>query len=206
MRMRKKKNLPSRMERASAWLLRDEGDIRRDKDKKLIAELGCGMGTFACETALARPDTEVFALERVPDAIIAGMERAMRENIKNLRFIQDDAANLPRYFSANEIDELYIHFCDPWSHWKQAGRRLVARNFLKIYRPLLAIPGKSGDTGFLKFKTDDGPLFTFAQKELAAAGWTIIHCDPDSPPEAIMTEYEKKFRSQKIPIGSLTAI
>jgi tRNA (guanine-N7-)-methyltransferase len=165
----------------------------------LIVELGCGMGRFACETAAARPDAFVIGVERVPEAIIIGMERAMRENLQNIRFILNDVNDLSRFFAPGSIKELYIHFCDPWPHWKQAPRRLVARNFLQIYRPLLA------PDGFLRFKTDNAPLFAFAQKELTAEGWTVTHCDDDSPPEAVMTEYEMKFRAQGVTICSLKA-
>jgi tRNA (guanine-N7-)-methyltransferase len=169
------------------------------------------MGRFCCETAAARPDAFVLGAERSADAIVIGMERAQREGLSNVRFILGDAGDLDRVFQPGEIDELYIHFCDPWPHRKKAPRRLVARNFLQLYRPLLRRDAASnggrgtGETGFLKFKTDNAPLFAFAQKELAAEGWTVTHCDPDSPPEAVMTEYEAKFRAQGVPIGSLTA-
>jgi len=205
-RMRKRKNLTARMERAADWLVTGESwrspvpaERRLGAAARCLVELGCGMGRFACETAAADPGATVLGLERVPDAIVIGMERAMRENIQNVRFILGDAGNLGEIFAPGEINELYIHFCDPWPHWKQAPRRLVARNFLQIYRPLLA-PG-----GTLTFKTDDAPLFAFAQRELAAEGWTVARRDPDSPPEAAMTEYEIKFRAKGVAIGALTA-
>ena len=205
MRMRKRKNLAARMERAAAWLIKDAEqhagcwlEVVPDCDR-LLVELGCGMGRFACDTAAANPGAMVVALERVPDAIVIGMERAMRDNLRNIRFILGDVGNLSKLFAPGEIGELFIHFCDPWPHWKTAPRRLVARNFLRIYRPLLS------QNGTLRFKTDNAPLFAFAQKELAAEGWTIAQCDENSPPEAIMTEYETKFRAEGVPIGALTA-
>ncbi|MCL2002448.1 MAG: methyltransferase domain-containing protein [Oscillospiraceae bacterium] len=194
--MRRRKNLTARMERAADFLLtapvQPGGGL-------LIVELGCGMGRFACETAAARPGAFVVGVERVADAVIAGMERARREGLENLRFLLADVSDLPEFFAPGDINELYIHFCDPWPHWKQAPRRLTARNFLQIYRPLLA------PDGFLRFKTDNAPLFAFTQKELAAEGWTVTHCDPDSPPEPAATGYELKFRAQGVPIHALTA-
>jgi tRNA (guanine-N7-)-methyltransferase len=184
------------MERAAEWLVSKwAGGANR-----LIVELGCGMGRFACDTAAARLDTFVLGLERIADAVVIGAERARRERISNVRFILGDASNLHKLFAPGEIDELYIHFCDPWPHWKHAPRRLVARDFLRLYRPLLA------KNGFLRFKTDNAPLFAFAQKELAAEGWTVTHRDPDSPPETVMTDYEEKFRTQGVAIGCLTAL
>ncbi|MDR1693355.1 MAG: hypothetical protein LBR72_08360, partial [Oscillospiraceae bacterium] len=62
-----------------------------------------------------------------------------------------------------------------------------------------------GENGTLRFKTDNAPLFSFALKEFAAEGWAIGRCDSDSPPDAVMTEYEEKFRALGVPIGALTA-
>jgi len=126
------------------------------------------------------------------------MERAQREAIPNVRFIRGDVEAMEQYFAPGEINELVIQFCDPWPHWKHAPRRLMARNFLQKYRPLLAAGGT------LRFKTDNEPLFAFAQKALAAEGWEITSCGPDSPAEEIMTEYEAKFRERGIAIGALT--
>lgn len=214
MRMRKRKNLDPRMERAAEWLIQNPEELASYWQQREISpvpakrtpgsatrcvELGCGMGRFACETAAARPDALVVGLERIPDALIIGMERAQGENLQNIRFVLGDVNNLNRFFAPGGIDELYIHFCDPWPHWKRASRRLVARGFLQLYRPLLA------PNGFLRFKTDNAPLFAFAQKELAAENWTITECSPDSPPGDIQTEYEMKFRAKGVPIGVLTA-
>jgi tRNA (guanine-N7-)-methyltransferase len=184
------------MEEAARWLT---GSWKGRGSPRLIAELGCGMGRFACETAAARPDAFVIGVERDKNAVIIGMERAMRENLQNIRFIPGDVNDLEQYFEPGSIKELYIHFCDPWPHRKHAPRRLVSRGFLRIYRPLLA-PG-----GFLKFKTDNAPLFAFARKELDAEGWTVIKCDPGSPPERVMTDYEMKFRELGAAIGMMTA-
>jgi tRNA (guanine-N7-)-methyltransferase len=183
------------MEKAADWLISEW----QGKTDRLLVELGCGMGRFACETAEANPDVTVLGLERVPEAILIGMEYAQQKGLCNVRFILGDVIELDKMFAPGEIDELYIHFCDPWPHWKQAPRRLVARNFLRLYRPLLALGGT------LRFKTDNAPLFAFAQKELAAEGWTVTHCDPNSPPEAVMTDYEAKFRARGVAIGALTA-
>ncbi|MDR1693546.1 MAG: methyltransferase domain-containing protein, partial [Oscillospiraceae bacterium] len=179
MRMRKRKNLDVRLVRAGGWLVSDAdknaGHWREfaPGTSRLLVELGCGMGRFACETAAANPDLAVVALERVPDAIVIGMERARACNLKNIRFVLGDASRLDTLFGPGEIDDLVIQFCDPWPHWKAAPRRLVARNFLRLYRPLI------GENGTLRFKTDNAPLFSFALKEFAAEGWAIGRCDSD---------------------------
>ncbi|MCL1808056.1 MAG: tRNA (guanosine(46)-N7)-methyltransferase TrmB [Oscillospiraceae bacterium] len=197
--MRKRKNLAARMEQAGDYLISPvlQPQLPLSAASRCLLELGCGMGRFACETAAVNPEAFVIGVERVADAIIIGMERAKQENLSNVRFLLGDAEELPRFFAPGSIDELYIHFCDPWPHRKQASRRLVARNFLQIYRPLL--------NGTLYFRTDNAPLFAFAQKELLTEGWTITQSNADSPPAAGMTDYEIKFRAKNIPICSLSA-
>ncbi len=143
----------------------------------------------------------VIALEKIPDVLVMAAEQAQKSGQDNLRFIWGDAVHLDENFAEGEIDRLYINFCDPWPHWKQASKRLVHRGFLDIYRPLLSLGGH------LHFKTDNAPLFTFAKKELYAAGWNMAYAITDLPSggDNIETEYESRFRAQGIPIASVKA-
>ncbi len=77
-------------------------------------ELGCGKGRFTCETALAEPEVLFVAVERVPDAMVMAMERARYLGLRNVFFVDADAAGLPDFFRPGEVDRLYINFCDPW--------------------------------------------------------------------------------------------
>jgi tRNA (guanine-N7-)-methyltransferase len=205
MRLRRRKNLSARLDEVNSLLFDGSAGVKRP----LIVELGCGMGRFACETAAARPDAFVIGVERAADAIIIGLERARREGLQNIRFIPGDVGELPSYLAPGVTDQLYIHFCDPWPHWKKARRRLISRNFLRMYEQLLAPadPAKTdagGGSPSLHFKTDNASLFAFAEKELAAEGWIVTHRASDSPPGEIMTDYEIKFRALGIPIASLS--
>ena len=80
----------------------------------LWLELGCGKGRFTAELAEAEPEKLLIALERVPDAMIVAMERVKNRGLENVRFIDGDAKRLPEFFSQNEVDRIFINFCDPW--------------------------------------------------------------------------------------------
>ena len=101
MRMRKKKNLHPRMDACeSCWIRQPEamrGHWRElyPQAQRLEVELGCGKGRFTAGTAKARPDTLLIALEKVPDAMVVAMERVIGEGLKNVFFIDADAALLP---------------------------------------------------------------------------------------------------------------
>lgn len=204
MRMRKKKNLMSRMERCAPVLVADPkaslGAWRAllPGARELRLELGCGKGRFTCETAAAHPEILFVAVERVPDAMVIAMERAMKLELQNVRFIDGDAAKLREYFAPDEVNLLYINFCDPWPSRKHAPRRLTAAEFLRSYREVLC-PG-----GQIHFKTDNSGLFEFSLLQFPEAGYALgevtrnLHADGI---QGVMTDYEEKFHEMGIPIN-----
>jgi len=186
------------MERCAAWQITAPESLRGNwrslmpHARQLRLELGCGKGRFTCQTAAAEPDVLFVAVERVPDAMVMAMERAKDMDLKNVFFVDADAANLPAFFAQGEVDRLYINFCDPWPTKRHAKRRLTHRNFLLLYRQVLK------DGGQIHFKTDNLPLFEFSLPEFAAAGFRTeevtfdLHADGI---QGIMTDYEAKFHA-----------
>lgn len=205
MRMRKKKNLIPRMEKCAPCHVRDGFALKGRWRETLLpgasevrVELGCGKGRFTAETARLHPDILFVAIEKVPDAMVVGMERAMAMELKNVFFVVGDAALVPDYFAPGEIDLIYINFCDPWPPKGQAKRRLTHRGFLETYRKAL----KSG--GQIHFKTDNQPLFEFSLLEFPAAGFSLSEVTRnlhENGPRGVMTDYEAKFYEQGLPIS-----
>ncbi len=206
MRMRKKPNLGPRMERASSVLETDPAALRGrwleryPGFEKLWVELGCGKGSFTCETARTAPDTLMVAIERVEDALVMAMEKVCAAELKNVRFISMDAAALCEVFAEGEADRIYINFCDPWPKKKQFKRRLTAPSFLESYKKIL----RSG--GELHFKTDNLPLFDWSVSTVEGAGFALSELTRDlhaDGPVGVMTDYEKKFYAEGKPICRL---
>ena len=196
MRMRKKKNLQPRMDACSDCWIRDPERLRGHwralypQAKSLEVELGCGKGRFTAGTAKAQPDTLLIAVEKVPDAMVVAMERVTAEGLKNVFFLDADAALLPMLFAAGEVDRLYINFCDPWPKSNQKKRRLTHGNFLKKYRQGL----KEG--GQIHFKTDNDKLFEWSLEEIPQFGFQLSEVTRDlhaNGPVGVMTDYETKF-------------
>ena len=204
MRMRKRNNLAPRMEACSAIWLRDAESLRgkwrslMPEAKEIRLEIGCGKGKFTVETAEQEPDVLFLAVERVQEAMLLGMERALHMGLKNLFFLSIDAAALEDYFADGEIDLIYLNFCDPWPRKKNAKRRLTYRTFLEKYRRILR------EGGEIHFKTDNAPLFEWSLEEFAACGWQINNLTRDlhaNGPVGIMTGYEEKFYQLGTPIN-----
>lgn len=204
MRMRKKKNLVPRMERCAACWVQDpaakKGTWREllPQARETRLELGCGKGRFTCQTAAQNPDVLFVAVERVPDAMVIAMERAMAEGLTNVFFIDGDAAKLDEYFAPGEISRIYINFCDPWPGQRHARRRLTHADFLRAYRPVLA------EGGQIHFKTDNRDLFEFSLFQFPKAGFALSEVTRDlhgQGVQGIMTDYEEKFHSLGTPIN-----
>lgn len=205
MRMRKKKNGPARLAACAEYLLTDPADLEVYRECFPVElEIGCGKGSFICETAVRHPDRFYIAVELSTDALITALERAKREEIPNLRFINLNAAKLREYFSKGDVSVLYLNFSDPWPKSGHTKRRLTYRSFLELYRSILSNDGK------LCFKTDNRPLFDFSVEELTETGWRIEKLTNDLHNSEynegnIMTEYEKNFSEKGVPINRLEA-
>lgn len=208
MRMRKKPNMPQRIEKCGFIYIPDPETYRArwlerfPAYKELHLEIGCGRGRFTAETALKMPETLLVALERVPEAMIIGMERASRENISNIRFVNTDAVNLPAIYNTGELDRIYINFCDPWPNNGHKKRRLTHENFLKIYKVLLRAGGE------IHFKTDNEDLFDFSIGQFYKSGFELFDITKnlhENGPVGIMTDYELKFFEQGVSINRCVA-
>lgn len=208
MRMRKKKNLTPRMEACRDYLVADPF-AQKGRWHELMPgaaslhlELGCGKGRFTVETALQAPQVLFIAVEKVPDAMVVAMERAKNAGVKNVWFIDGDAALLPDMFEAGEVDRIYINFCDPWPKRNQAKRRLTHHNFLNQYRKVLKPDGQ------IHFKTDNARLFAWSVEEIPQYGWALSEVTDDLHGQGIcgvMTDYEAKFHAMGTPIHRCVA-
>ena len=208
MRMRKKKNLLPRMERCAACQIQDPYAYRGrwrelfPQAREIRAELGCGKGRFTVETAAAEPDVLFLAIEKVPDALVVAMERAVAADLHNVFFIVADVEQLPEFFAEGELDRIYINFCDPWKKSGQAKRRLTHENFLRRYVQVLKSDGQ------IHFKTDNAPLFAFSLEEFTRCGFPLSECTDDlhaNGIQGVMTDYEEKFHLLGTPIHRVVA-
>lgn len=196
MRMRKKANLPARMKKCDRLLIQDPTKQKgawhslRPEAKEIWLELGAGKGRFTAETAQANPHVLYIAVERVPDAMIVAMERCQALELENVFFVDGDAALLQDYFAPDEINRLFVNFCDPWPGQKHARRRLIHANFLSIYRRILKVGGQ------IEFKTDNKDLFEFSIFQFPKTGYELSQVTRhlhENGIQGIMTDYEEKF-------------
>ena len=220
MRMRKKKNLETRLSEVKEYILDtdcEEKDFEKEVEKTLFnyeevfgnnnpvrLEIGCGKGQFVCEMAKRNPDVNFIAVEKVKNVIVAACEKAKNENITNVRFIAGCAEYLPRFIPENSVELIYLNFSCPFPKAKYARHRLTHRFFLEIYRKLLT------EKGEIHQKTDNMHFFEFSLQEFSAASYELRNVSLDlhnSDFEGnIVTEYEKRFSDLGQPIYRLEAV
>ena len=204
MRMRKMKNLDSRMEATAAYRIENPADYKgkwrtlKENATALWVEVGCGKGKFTAETAEANPEVLLIAVERCREAMVVAMEKAKNMGLKNVFFIDMDVAGIEEIFAPGEMDRLFINFPDPWPRKKNAKRRLTHRSFLDKYCRTV----KEG--GEIHFKTDNAPLFEYSVEEFAACGLQVNNLTRNLHENGIvgiMTGYEEKFHALGTPIN-----
>lgn len=172
-------------------------------DNPVVMEIGAGKGQFACELAKRNPGINVLAVERTSNVIVDAAEKAIAMNIPNLYLLRCDAQYLEKFIPEGIITRLYLNFSCPFPKKSYAAHRLTHRNFLSIYKKLLA-PGAE-----IHQKTDNRKFFEFSIEELSECGFTLknisLDLHADGMEDNIVTEYEQRFSDMGLPIYRLEA-
>lgn len=173
-------------------------------------ELGCGKGYFIAGLAPLHPEIHYIGID-LKDVVLAPAKRVIEaafdgKPIRNVALTGHDIERLREMMGeADQVERIYINFCNPWPkprHWK---RRLTYPTRLEDYRALLVPQGE------IWFKTDDGPLYRDTLRYFADVGyevyWTTedLHADPCSDEITVMTEHERMFSEQGIRIKAAKA-
>ncbi len=209
MRMRKRKHLESRLEACGSVTLNPDGMLNTNQifgnSNPVQLEIGCGKGAFTLENAKRNPDINFIAIEKERNVIVLAMEKIMRENIKNVRFLCCNAENITKLFAANSIDKIYLNFSCPFPKKRYAKHRLTHKNFLNLYKTVLPASHE------VHFKTDNRDFFEFSLNSFCDNNWKLQNITLDLHNSIfnennIVTEYEEKFSAQGFPIYRLEAV
>ena len=214
MRMRKKKHGAERIAACAEYLIEDTSLLAKlgsdpsaifAVEKPIHMEIGCGKGGFVCELASRNKGRNYIALEMVSNVVISAMENAEKQGAENVRFLNIRAECLQCYIPEGSVENIYLNFSTPLPKLGYATQRLTHRNFLAIYKKLL----KEG--GRIIQKTDNRDFFDFSLEEYRAAGFSLenttynLH-ENGNPEWNIVTEYEKKWVEQGLPIHRVEAV
>ena len=182
-----------------------------NNDNPIHLELGCGKGSFMANLAVKNPDINYIAID-VVDAMLGLAKRNIEEKYKeenkeinNVVLTRFDIERILLIMNENDnVERIYINFCNPWPRGKHRKKRLTHIRQLEKYREFLK------DGGEIYFKTDDDGLFIDSLSYLENSGFKIIKKTYDLENEKnfwdnIQTEHEKMFMDQGIKIKAVIA-
>ena len=164
----------------------------------IIIELGCGAGEYT--NGLARLFTKInfIGIDIKGARIWKGAKIAKDENLLNVRFLRTKIDFINKFFSKNEIDEIWLTFSDPQP--KKPRKRLTSELFINRYRLFLK------NKGFINLKTDSDLLYEYTKEEIFNHNYFLVkdikninsHTFRDNSPLKeildIKTFYEKKWK------------
>ena len=138
-------------------------------------ELGCGKGHFISELASENLDINYIAIDLV-DAMLGLAKRNVEakykeKNIepKNIVLTRFDIERILLILEEqDQIERIYINFCNPWPKGKHRKKRLTHTRQLEKYRVFLK------ENGEIYFKTDDDDLFHSSLLYLEEAGFEVL--------------------------------
>ena len=180
------------------------------KRQPLHLELGCGKGGFMAQKAVQNPQINFLAVDIKSDIlgltkrnIEKAYEQAGKE-VDNVRIFAYDIERILQVLDRNdEVERIYINFCNPWPKKKHKKKRLTYPRQLFFYQEFLK------DGGEISFKTDDDELFEESLDYFAMCGFTQEFITYDLAAsgfaENIVTEHEQMFMDQGIKIKFLIA-
>lgn len=174
--------------------------FKADAGMPMDVEVGTGNGTYFAHHAKTHSDRLLVGLELKYKPLIQSIRRAVTAGCKNAAITRFHAFNIDHLFAEGEIDNVYIHFPDPWTSPKKPKNRFVCKDNLELlYR--LQKPGS-----FINFKTDSLVYFLWAMDEIRQSPYKIIFETQDlhnseMKDQNFETAFEKIFLREGIKIN-----
>ena len=183
----------------------------KNRNNPLHLELGCGKGQFISNLAVKHQEINYIAIDLV-DAML-GLAKRNVEKIYEENNIEPTNIYLTRFDierillildKKDEVERIYINFCNPWPKGKHRKKRLTHTRQLEKYKEFLKPNAE------IYFKTDDDDLFNSSIGYFEETGFEILKKTYDLHSENIFeenieTEHEKMFSDQGIKIKALIA-
>jgi len=168
-------------------------------DHPIVLELGCGRGEYTVGLAEKYPDKNFIGVDIKGARMWAGAKQAIEKGLKNVAFLRTQIEFITEFFAADEIDEIWITFCDP--QMKKATKRLTSTYFMQRYQRIVK------PNGLIHLKTDSPFLYTYTTEMLRLNPYPVLAntddlyaCDRYPDARALQTHYEKQWLDRGLSI------
>lgn len=171
-----------------------------NQDAIIDLEVGTGNGKHFAHYALTNKDRNLVGIEIKYKPLIQSIRRVLKENGKNARICRYHAFNIDELFAANELNNIFIHFPDPWVSPRKPKNRFVSKKNLDILYELQRA------NSAIEFKTDSLEYFNWSLDEIKNTKYKIEFHTYDLHNSEIahtnfITEFERIFTNQGIKIN-----
>lgn len=159
-------------------------------------EIGTGNGFHFAHFANSNPQRSFLGVELKYKPLIQSIRRALVGGATNMRVCRYNAVLVNEMFASEEINDVYIHFPDPWE--KSVKHRLIQDEFLaelfKVQRP--------GSKVY--FKTDSRDYYLWALEKFRSSPYVLEDCTDDLHKSKwatinFVTHFERLFTSKGLP-------
>ena len=136
----------------------------------IVLELGCGRGEYTVGMAERYPEKNFIGVDIKGARMWAGAKEAEQKELKNVAFLRTNIEFITEFFAADEVDEIWITFCDP--QMKKATKRLTSTYFMQRYQRIVK------PNGLIHLKTDSPFLYTYTTEMLRLNPYPVL-CTTD---------------------------
>lgn len=163
-------------------------------------EIGTGNGLHFHHLSKNNPDRCLVGIELKYKPLIQSIRRCVRENQTNARICRYHAFNVDQLFATGELNDVYIHFPDPWVTPRKPRNRFVNPMVLDFLWERQR-PGSKID-----FKTDSREYFLWAMEHVRSSKYQIefetldLH-QSEMASQNFITQFERIFMKQGIEIN-----
>ena len=161
-------------------------------DNPIVLELGCGKGEYTVGLGERYAERNFIGIDIKGARLWRGCKTAFENKMRNVAFLRCQIQMLEKLFDKDEVDEIWITFCDP--QLKNENRRLTCPRFLERYAKVIK------PDGILHLKTDSTELYEYTSEMLKQENHYIIFesndlygTDFEDDVKEIQTFYEKMY-------------
>ena len=135
-------------------------------DHPIVLELGCGRGEYTVGMAERYPEKNFIGVDIKGARMWAGAKEAEQKELRNVAFLRTNIEFITEFFAADEVDEIWITFCDP--QMKKATKRLTSTYFMQRYQRIVK------PNGLIHLKTDSPFLYTYTTEMLRLNPYPVL--------------------------------
>lgn len=140
-------------------------------DFPIILELGCGKGEYCIGLGEQYLERNFIGVDIKGARMWIGAKYALENNLPNVAFLRTRIELIERYFSENEVDEIWLTFSDPQP--QKPNKRLSSKSFIDRYRKFLK------KDGIIHLKTDSDLLYESTLEEIRNNNYHLLEATDD---------------------------